>query len=42
MAMAPLRFIAGIAFGYFVVLPGAVGFLQNFTRQLLRCPRAGQ
>src|ERR1700746_798919 len=31
MAMAPLLFIAGIAFGYFVVLPGAVGFLQNFT-----------
>ena len=31
MAMAPLLFIAGIAFGYFVVLPGAVGFLQNFN-----------
>ena len=31
MAMAPLLFIAGITFGYFVVLPGAVGFLQNFN-----------
>jgi sec-independent protein translocase protein TatC len=31
MAMAPLLFIAGTAFGYFVVLPGAVGFLQNFN-----------
>jgi sec-independent protein translocase protein TatC len=31
MAMAPLLFISGIAFGYFVVLPGAVGFLQNFN-----------
>ena len=31
MAMAPLLFVAGITFGYFVVLPGAVGFLQNFN-----------
>src|SRR5437660_491222 len=31
MAMAPLLFMAGMAFGYFVVLPGAVGFLQSFN-----------
>jgi sec-independent protein translocase protein TatC len=31
LAMAPLLFVAGVAFGYFVVLPGAVGFLQNFN-----------
>jgi sec-independent protein translocase protein TatC len=31
LAMAPLLFIGGIVFGYFVVLPGAVGFLQNFN-----------
>jgi sec-independent protein translocase protein TatC len=29
--IAPLLFTAGVAFGYFVVLPGAVGFLQNFN-----------
>ena len=31
MAIAPLLFALGIAFGYFVVLPGAVAFLQNFN-----------
>jgi sec-independent protein translocase protein TatC len=31
MTIAPLLFAAGILFGYFVVLPGAVGFLQNFN-----------
>jgi sec-independent protein translocase protein TatC len=31
LALAPLLFAAGLAFGYFVVLPGAVGFLQNFN-----------
>jgi len=31
MAMAPLLFVGGVVFGYFVVLPGAVGFLQNFN-----------
>jgi sec-independent protein translocase protein TatC len=31
LAAAPLLFAAGLAFGYFVVLPGAVGFLQNFN-----------
>ena len=31
LALAPLLFVAGLAFGYFVVLPGAVGFLQNFN-----------
>ena len=30
-ALAPVLFAAGLAFGYFVVLPGAVGFLQNFN-----------
>jgi sec-independent protein translocase protein TatC len=29
--LAPLLFAAGLAFGYLVVLPGAVGFLQNFN-----------
>jgi sec-independent protein translocase protein TatC len=31
LALAPLLFVAGLAFGYLVVLPGAVGFLQNFN-----------
>ena len=31
MAAMLLLFVAGIVFGYFVVLPGAVGFLQNFN-----------
>jgi sec-independent protein translocase protein TatC len=31
IATALPLFAAGIAFGYFVVLPGAVGFLQNFN-----------
>jgi sec-independent protein translocase protein TatC len=31
LAVAPLLFAAGLVFGYFVVLPGAVGFLQNFN-----------
>src|SRR4051794_22664852 len=31
LASVPLLFAAGLAFGYFVVLPGAVGFLQNFN-----------
>jgi sec-independent protein translocase protein TatC len=31
MLMVPFLFIAGVAFGYFVVLPRAVGFLQNFN-----------
>jgi sec-independent protein translocase protein TatC len=30
-AIAPLLFAAGLAFGYLVVVPGAVGFLQNFN-----------
>ena len=31
MAMVPVLFMLGVAFGYFVVLPRAVGFLQNFN-----------
>jgi sec-independent protein translocase protein TatC len=31
LAAAPVLFAAGLAFGYLVVLPGAVGFLQNFN-----------
>jgi sec-independent protein translocase protein TatC len=31
LVLAPLLFVAGLAFGYLVVLPGAVGFLQNFN-----------
>ncbi len=31
MAMVPFLFFAGVAFGYFVVLPRAIGFLQNFN-----------
>jgi sec-independent protein translocase protein TatC len=29
--MIPVLFIAGVAFGYFVVLPAAVGFLLHFN-----------
>src|SRR4051812_6254041 len=31
LAVVPALFAVGLAFGYFVVLPGAVGFLQNFN-----------
>ena len=31
LTIAPALFAAGLAFGYFVVLPGAVQFLQNFN-----------
>jgi len=31
MAMVPVLFVAGVLFGYFVVLPRAIGFLQNFN-----------
>src|SRR5437868_154850 len=31
MAMIPVLFIAGVVFGYFLVLPAAVRFLQNFN-----------
>jgi sec-independent protein translocase protein TatC len=31
LAIAPVLFTAGVAFGYLVVLPGAVSFLQNFN-----------
>jgi sec-independent protein translocase protein TatC len=31
MLMVPFLFYAGVAFGYYVVLPAAVNFLQNFN-----------
>jgi sec-independent protein translocase protein TatC len=31
MMLVPVLFIAGVAFGYFIVLPAAVGFLQSFN-----------
>jgi sec-independent protein translocase protein TatC len=31
MAMIPVLFLIGVSFGYFVVLPAAVKFLQNFN-----------
>ena len=31
MAMIPVLFLAGAVFGYFLVLPAAIGFLQNFN-----------
>jgi len=31
MLMVPVLFICGVLFGYFVVMPRAVGFLQNFN-----------
>jgi sec-independent protein translocase protein TatC len=31
LAMIPFLFLAGVAFGYFFVLPAAVRFLQNFN-----------
>jgi sec-independent protein translocase protein TatC len=33
MAMVPFLFIAGVVFAYFMVLPNAIGFLQNFNAQ---------
>ena len=31
MMMVPFLFIAGVVFAYFVVLPSAIDFLQNFN-----------
>ena len=31
MAMVPVLFLAGVVFAYFLVLPAAIGFLQNFN-----------
>jgi sec-independent protein translocase protein TatC len=31
MALVPVLFIAGVLFGYFLALPRAVGFLQNYN-----------
>src|SRR5947207_3479864 len=31
MAMVPVLFVAGVVFAYFLVLPAAIGFLQNFN-----------
>ena len=31
MLLAPFLFIAGVVFGYFIVLPAALDFLQNFN-----------
>jgi sec-independent protein translocase protein TatC len=31
MLMVPVLFLAGVAFGYFLVLPPAISFLQNFN-----------
>ena len=31
MLMVPVLFIAGVVFAYFVVLPSAIDFLQNFN-----------
>ena len=33
MLMVPFLFVAGVAFGYFVALPRAINFLQNFNDQ---------
>jgi sec-independent protein translocase protein TatC len=33
MLLVPLLFISGVAFGYFVALPRAINFLQNFNDQ---------
>jgi len=33
MLMVPTLFLAGVAFGYFVALPRAINFLQNFNDQ---------
>jgi len=33
MIMVPVLFLAGVAFGYFVALPRAINFLQNFNDQ---------
>src|SRR3954462_5683742 len=31
MAMVPFLFIAGVVFAYYMVLPNAINFLQNFN-----------
>jgi sec-independent protein translocase protein TatC len=33
MVMVPVLFLSGVAFGYFVALPRAINFLQNFNDQ---------
>ena len=42
MVVAPLLFMAGVVFAYFVVLPPAVRFLQGYNSEQLRHPRPGQ
>ena len=41
MLAIPGLFACGVAFGYFVVLPAAVHFLQNFNSGIVRAVRAG-
>ena len=31
MVMVPFLFIAGVVFAYYMVLPNAISFLQNFN-----------
>ena len=33
MLLVPVLFLSGVAFGYFVALPRAINFLQNFNDQ---------
>ena len=41
MLMVPFLFIAGVVFAYFMVLPHAISFLQNFNDDYVRHPHAG-
>ena len=41
LALAPLLFVAGVAFGYFVVLPRCGRVPAELQRQFVRCARAG-
>ena len=41
MLMIPFLFIAGVVFAYYMVLPNAIRFLQNFNDDIVRHPPAG-
>ena len=42
MLAIPVLFVAGVVFGYFVVLPAAVRFFQNFNSDAVQRARAGE
>ena len=42
LLMVPALFVAAVAFGYFIVLPKAIGFLLNFNADQFQTPTSGR